>query len=151
MGAPVVHFELNAGVAKKAQEFYASVFEWKVDASNPMAYGLIDTGVKMGINGGIGQAQGSVPAGPVFYVQVEDLQACLSKAEGLGARTVVPPTDIPGMVTFAMFADPEGHMIGLVKGMQAPPKKTAPPRKKASPARRKAAKPKRKAARGRKR
>lgn len=25
-------------------------------------------------------------------------------------------TEIPGMVTFAMFADPDGNMIGLVKG-----------------------------------
>jgi predicted enzyme related to lactoylglutathione lyase len=28
----------------------------------------------------------------------------------------VPPTEIPNMVTFALFQDPEGHTVGLVKG-----------------------------------
>lgn len=39
----------------------------------------------------------------------------LNKIESLGEKTVMPVTTIPGMVTFALFADPEGHMVGLVK------------------------------------
>jgi predicted enzyme related to lactoylglutathione lyase len=39
----------------------------------------------------------------------------LRKAERLGGKTVMPPTEIPNMVTFAMFADPDGNVIGLVK------------------------------------
>jgi predicted enzyme related to lactoylglutathione lyase len=27
----------------------------------------------------------------------------------------MPVTEIPGMVTFAQFADPEGNIVGLVK------------------------------------
>ncbi len=50
-----------------------------------------------------------------FYVAVPDLAACLAKAESLGGKTLVPPTEIPGMVTFALFQDPEGNPIGLVK------------------------------------
>jgi len=50
------------------------------------------------------------------YVQVDDLQAYLDKAETLGGKTLVPPTEIPNTVTFAMFQDPEGNMIGLLKG-----------------------------------
>ncbi len=50
-----------------------------------------------------------------FYVQVDDLDAYLKKAESLGGRTVVPPTEIPNMVTFAMFSDPDGNAVGLVK------------------------------------
>lgn len=140
MGAPVVHFELNARDGKRAQEFYAALFEWKIDANNSMSYGLVNTGVKTGINGGIGQAQSNIPAGPMFYVGVDDLQVCLSKAESMGARTIVPPTEIPGMVTFAVFADPEGHAVGLVKNM--PPPRKAAPRKKAAPAKRKSTRPK---------
>jgi len=33
----------------------------------------------------------------------------------MGGKTVVPVTHIPNMVTFAMFTDPEGHLVGLVK------------------------------------
>lgn len=33
----------------------------------------------------------------------------------MGGKTVVPVTEIPDMVTFAQFADPEGNVVGLVK------------------------------------
>jgi hypothetical protein len=50
-----------------------------------------------------------------FYVAVDDLAAALVKAESLGGKTIVPPTPIPNVGAFAMFEDPEGHMIGLMK------------------------------------
>jgi predicted enzyme related to lactoylglutathione lyase len=130
MGAPVIHWEINARDARRVQEFYSDLFGWKVDANNPMNYGLVDTGSKRGPNGGIAQADDNNPAPSVtFYVGVDDLQRYLDKAESLGGRTVVPPTEIPGMVTLAMFADPEGNTIGIVKETQAAPKKK-PARKK---------------------
>ena len=51
-----------------------------------------------------------------IYVQVPDLQAALAKAEGMGAKVVMPITEIPGAVTMALFADPDGNVVGLVKG-----------------------------------
>jgi hypothetical protein len=56
-------------------------------------------------------------AGSLFYVEVDDGATYLSKAEGLGGTTLVPPTEIPNFgFTFAFFADPEGHVVGLSKG-----------------------------------
>ena len=49
------------------------------------------------------------------YVQVDDLESYLKKAESLGGKTVMPVTEIPGVVTLAMFSDPEGNVIGMVK------------------------------------
>jgi len=49
------------------------------------------------------------------FIQVDDLQAYLDKAESLGGKTVIPPTDVPGMGTFAWFADIDGNTIGLRK------------------------------------
>jgi hypothetical protein len=46
------------------------------------------------------------------------LAAHLKKIESLGGKTLVPPTEIPEQVTFAFFADPEGHVVGLVKSAQ---------------------------------
>jgi len=51
-----------------------------------------------------------------FYVQVPDLQATLDQAVAKGGKVVMPPMEIPGMVTLAQFADPEGNLVGLVKG-----------------------------------
>ena len=115
MGNPVVHFEVTGKDGTKLQDFYSGIFGWKIDASNPMSYGLVsneDTGggIGGGISGGDGQTQQVT-----FYVGVDDPQAYLDKIESAGGKTVVPVTEIPGMVTFAQFADPEGNIIGIVK------------------------------------
>ena len=115
MPNPVVHFEIQSNNAKKVQQFFVDLFEWHVDANNPMDYGIVDTHAG-GINGGIGPAQG--PNRVTFYVEVDDLQAYLDKAERLGAKTVMPVTVIPNMVTLALFSDPEGNVVGLVKSEQ---------------------------------
>jgi predicted enzyme related to lactoylglutathione lyase len=110
---PVVHWEISAQDPKKAQEFYAKLFDWNVDANNPMNYGLVQADGNGGIGGGIGPANGH--SGVTFYVGVDDLDTYLKRAESLGGKTVMPPTEIPGMVTLAQFTDPEGNLIGLVK------------------------------------
>jgi predicted enzyme related to lactoylglutathione lyase len=114
MPNPVVHFEVQGKDPKKLHRFYSQLFDWHVNADNPMGYGLVDTHTEGGIGGGIGGTNGG-PNKVTFYVQVDNLAAYLKKAERLGAKTLIPPTEIPNMVTFALFADPEGNAIGLVK------------------------------------
>jgi uncharacterized protein len=132
MGAPVIHWEINANDASRLQSFYSGLFGWKINANNPLNYGLVNTGSKNGIQGGIAQKDPTIPAPNVtFYMEVKDLQSYLTRAEELGGRTVLPPTEIPNMVTLAMFSDPEGNIVGLVKAVKVPVKKkrTAKPRK----------------------
>jgi uncharacterized protein len=122
MGEPIVHFEINAKDGKRAQKFYSTLFKWKIDANNPMNYGMINTGSKKGIQGGIGQTDSNRMPYSTFYVAVNNPQKYLDKAVKLGGRIVMPVTEIPNMVTFAQFADPEGNIIGLVKDMKPAPK-----------------------------
>lgn len=158
MGTPVTWWEINARDGAKAKQFYSDLFGWAINSENPMNYGLVDTGSAQGAMGGISQVNPEFPAPPVtFYVQVEDPQAYLDKAIAMGGRMVAPVTEVPDMVTFALFADPEGNVIGLVKGVDPPPapKKRAAPKKakpKAKPkakAKAKAKKPAKKKARRR--
>lgn len=114
MGRPVVHFEVTGRDGKRLQQFYAKLFDWKIDTNNPDDYGTVTTGGDHGIGGGIGAAKGPGWAG--FYVDVDDLEAYLKKAEQLGGKQVGGPIQA-GPVTLAWFADPEGNRIGLVKGM----------------------------------
>jgi predicted enzyme related to lactoylglutathione lyase len=116
MAAPVVHFEIMGKDGKKLQNFYGKLFEWEIDANNPMNYGLVKPGAQGGIGGGVGAAEAGAPSYVTFYVAVPDLEACLKKVESMGGKTIVPPTEIPNMVTFALFQDPEGNSIGIVKG-----------------------------------
>ena len=44
MPNPVVHFEIQSNQAGELQEFYSKLFGWKIDANNPMSYGIVDTG-----------------------------------------------------------------------------------------------------------
>jgi hypothetical protein len=48
------------------------------------------------------------------YVQVDDIDAYLAKAQGLGGKKLVGPIDIP-TGAFAWMSDPEGNLIGLFK------------------------------------
>jgi predicted enzyme related to lactoylglutathione lyase len=120
--APVVHFEVIGKDAKKLQNFYSKLFDWQINADNPMNYGLVNAagnGTEVGkgsIGGGVGSAPEGAPGYVTFYVQVPDLEATLKKVASMGGKTIVPPTEIPNMVTFAMFQDPEGNAVGLVKG-----------------------------------
>ena len=115
MPNPVIHWEITGKDAPKLQQFYTDLFGWNVDSNNPINYGLVDTQTEDGINGGIAQEQ-ELATRVTVYVQVDDLQAYLDKAESLGGKTILPPTVIPDTVTLAMFTDPEGNIMGMVAG-----------------------------------
>ena len=121
MPNPVVHFEIVSTDVEKSQAFFKELFDWHIEPMPMehmpgMVYGMVDTH-SGGISGGIS----STPDGQThvtFYIEVDDLQAYLDKAESLGGKTVLPVTEIPGMVTLAMFSDPAGAVVGLVKSDQ---------------------------------
>lgn len=116
MGAPVIHFEIMGGEGNQLEVFYRELFGWKINANNPMKYGVVDTsGGPGGINGGVGPAHDGGKRVSV-YAQVKDLQATLDHAEKLGGKTVLPPTEVPGGPKLAMFADPAGNVTGLLLG-----------------------------------
>jgi predicted enzyme related to lactoylglutathione lyase len=115
---PVTHFEINAQDAPATQKFYADLFGWGIDTNNPQSYGMIDTKTKgTGINGGIGASQDG-RSFVTFYVETDDPSALLAKAERLGGRRVMEPMDAGQGLIYALFADPEGNVIGLAKMAQ---------------------------------
>jgi predicted enzyme related to lactoylglutathione lyase len=110
MAHPVVHFEIGCKDSAKTREFYAKLFDWKIQAMGPAA--MIDTGGP--VTGHI-TALGHEPFHyTIFYVEVEDVKVYLDKAQSLGAKMLVPPMDIP-TGTFAWMQDPEGNTVGLWK------------------------------------
>jgi len=48
------------------------------------------------------------------YIEVEKIDPVLKRIEEAGGKTVLPRTEAP-MVTLAQFADPDGHVVGLVE------------------------------------
>jgi predicted enzyme related to lactoylglutathione lyase len=115
MANPVVHFEVVGKDIAKLQGFYGDLFGWKTQEIPDMNYAIVEKEGD-GIAGGIGQAPDGDPGHVTFYVSTDDPQAMLDRAERLGGKTVMPVTELP-QVTIALLADPEGHVVGLAKGM----------------------------------
>ena len=113
MADPVVHFEIGAADHQQLVRFYGELFGWDLREVSE-GYTLVDTRGGQGLNGGIGRSNTGEPWA-TFYVEVDDLQASLDRAGALGGRTVLPVTEMPGMA-FAMFDDPDGLLVGLVRG-----------------------------------
>jgi predicted enzyme related to lactoylglutathione lyase len=47
-----------------------------------------------------------------IFAGVEDVATALDRAVALGATVVQPATSVPG-VTFGLFADPQGNVVGI--------------------------------------
>jgi uncharacterized protein len=112
MGNPVVRFEVGAAEHGPLVGFYGELFGWEMETIAD-GYTLIDTRGGGGLIGGVGRSNTGDPWA-TFYVEVDDLQATLERAEALGGRTVVPVIELPGMA-FAMFDDPDGLLVGLMR------------------------------------
>jgi predicted enzyme related to lactoylglutathione lyase len=123
MGQAVVHFEVMGKDAERLRSFYSQMFGWEIDADNPMNYGMVsrednlDQGI--GIGGGIGPMPEGRDGYVTFYVAVDDVEAAIRKAESLGGTRVMGPMEVPDGPEIALFNDPEGHMIGVVKIREA--------------------------------
>ncbi|MCY4546313.1 MAG: VOC family protein [Gemmatimonadetes bacterium] len=113
MPNPVVHFEIGCKNRKETQAFYGSLFGWNMESHEHASMILPDD--DSGISGHI-SALGHEPHNyTLIYIQVDDLDAYIAKAEELGGSSIVPPTEVPGMGHFAWISDVEGTFVGLWK------------------------------------
>jgi uncharacterized protein len=122
MGHPVVHFEVTGKDGKALSKFYSDVFEWDVNADNPMNYGTVErytTKEGVGIGGGIAQGPEGYEGHVTFYVEVPDIEASLQKAESLGAKRMMGPEEVMEDLTIALMTDPEGHVVGMIQAVPA--------------------------------
>jgi uncharacterized protein len=114
MTNPVIHFEIGGRDLARATAFYGELFGWNLEPAGP-EYALVPAGADgVGLGGGLMPTGAEMPPYVTVYVGVDDLSAMLYRAVSLGAKTVVEPTVIPGIGAFAMFADPDGNVIGLL-------------------------------------
>jgi predicted enzyme related to lactoylglutathione lyase len=119
MGAPVTHFEIISRNGEQMKEFYSKLFGWDINSSNAINYGLVQPQGR-GIGGGVGSPGPDGMTHVTFYAEVPDPKATLDKVVSMGGSVVVPVTEIPGMVTFALFNDPDGNRVGIVKDVMPP-------------------------------
>ena len=111
MGAKVIHVEVTGKDGAKLQKFYSDVFGWSLDTNNPGGYGMERQG---DMTAGIGAAQDGGPGNVTFYVHTDNPQGTLDQVVAKGGRVIMPLTEVAPETTIALFADPEGHIVGLM-------------------------------------
>jgi uncharacterized protein len=104
----IVRFEIGCDHAGNTRDFYAKLFDWKIEPLGPNF--SIDTGAAPA--GGIVSLGHEPRHYTMFYVEVPNIDAALAKAEELGGKKVVGPVKLPNGA-FAWFTDPEQNMVGL--------------------------------------
>jgi predicted enzyme related to lactoylglutathione lyase len=119
MGRPVVHFEITGKDGAALQRYYSELFDWEIDASNPMSYGIVAreenvTADGIGIGGGISTGPEGYGGHVTVYVEVSDVEAALAKAEQLGGTRMMGPQQVMEDLVVGLFNDPEGHVIGVM-------------------------------------
>jgi predicted enzyme related to lactoylglutathione lyase len=112
MANSVSWFEVAGKDHAGLKTFYSGLFDWRLNDMDGMPYSILEN-ADGGIPGGIGGVPEGSNGHVTFYVAVDDLEASLGKAESLGGKRAMDPTDIPGG-QIAQFTDPEGHLVGLM-------------------------------------
>ena len=113
MPNPVVHWEIGSPDAAKTRDFYVQAFGWQTPDAGPEYTLVAPAGA--GLGGGIMQTRPDMPAYVTVYIQADDLDAKLAEIADLGGKTIVPPTPISPTASFAMFSDPSGNVMGLLR------------------------------------
>ena len=108
--------ELVAGDPAVARAFYEGVFGWKAEAFGGAShdYTLFKQGDAT-IGGMMQCPQPGLPSHWLPYVVVEDLNQTVARAEQLGAKTVLPPREVPTVGRIAVLVDPQGAAFALLQ------------------------------------
>ena len=114
MPNPFVHVELQTRDLPKAKEFYARLFDWKLQ-DLPMqggSYTMIEVGDGTG-GGMIASPDPDAPPSWVAYVGVDDVRAMTEKARQLGATICLDVTEVGEFGWMSVFTDPTGATLAL--------------------------------------
>jgi len=108
-----VWYDIYSTDLPKTKAFFTELFNWSAEPSGDQGYEMIKAGETyvggfMAIDASMG-----TPSHMMGYCTVEDVDASVKKWGELGARTLVPPTDIPTIGRFAIIADPQGAAVAL--------------------------------------
>jgi uncharacterized protein len=123
MDHTIVHFEVPADDPERAANFYRQLFGWDIkqyEGSAGMEYWMVRTvptddqgrPARPGVNGGLMRRMYPNQP-PVNYINVENVDDFVSRAERLGAKVLMSKTPVPGMGWFAQLKDTEGNLFAV--------------------------------------
>ena len=126
LGRFVWHELLTTDTAGAAA-FYPKVLPWRTAPSSMPGYTIWMAGqTQIGGLMALPAEAGSTPPHWLIYVGTPNVDATCSQAQGLGARVVKPPGDIPNVGRFAVLSDPQGATFAVFTPGGGPPPGATP-------------------------
>src|ERR1051325_1043109 len=114
MAHPVVHAEIRSSDPDATRSFFGELCGWTYPTEGAYpGYTFVDTGVPDALYTAISPLQGDGDL-VTFFIAVDDMAGAIARATELGGRVVQDPVSVPG-VSFALIADPLGHVVGLTQ------------------------------------
>jgi len=111
-----------------AAAFYPRVVPWRTQPSSMPGYTLWMAGqTQIGGLTALPQDAGGPPPHWLIYVGTPSVDASCLQAQGLGAKVVKAPADIPNVGRFAVLSDPQGATFALFTPGAGPPPGPEPP------------------------
>ena len=107
------HIEFAGPDAERLRSFYGQLFGWATSCREVGGDRYYDIEMPGDLTAGIRhEPQGAAEV--VAYVEVDDLEGSVQRAEALGAKVRIPPKALDA-VRFALVEDPGGNPIGLIE------------------------------------
>jgi predicted enzyme related to lactoylglutathione lyase len=115
-------YELTTTDVAAATAFYTKVIGWGAqDASAPGRPYVLFTAGKAMVSGAMELPEGARKSGAtpcwLGYVGIDDVDAAADQVKRLGGTVYMPPTEIPGISRFAVFADPQNAALAMSKSL----------------------------------
>lgn len=108
--------DLNTSDPEKAAKFYSDWLGWSYEMGKDGYRHISNGGGKEDMLGGIPADRPLPPGVPphwLAYFKVADCKASAAKAAELGGNPIMPATEMPGVGTIAVIADPQGAVFAL--------------------------------------
>ncbi len=111
MSSPVIRWQIVTPEPARVADFYGRVFGWNITQDNSLGYREVST--HGGIDGGIWPAPPGQQGFVQLFVEVPDIDACLTAATAAGASVLIPRTVLPDGDVMALLLDPTGVSVGV--------------------------------------
>ncbi len=113
MPNPVVRWQIISPEPEKAADFYQKLFAWKLSTANALGHRELSSGAGTGIDGGVWPAPQVKNGFVQLFIEVPDVDVCISEATRLGAKVLVPRAVLPDGDSMAVLLDPLGVSFGV--------------------------------------
>lgn len=113
MANPVTRWQIVAQDAERVAAFYGDVFGWKMNTANSLGYRELMSGQPNGIDGGVWPNAPGVPNLVQLFIEVDDVDNYVARAQRAGASVLVPPSQLPDGDRMAILLDVAGLSFGL--------------------------------------